>query len=115
MMFQIAATLSLIPGAIIATILGRAWVFQLQAVLCIVIAFVVLRIVQDLPEIKEAKEQERTTSVSPGEYVGILKSGVRYLMDEPWVKYVIIGSMMATSTVMVWGKLLDHRCCGVKL
>lgn len=106
MMFQIAATLSLIPGAVLATVLGRAWVFQVQAILCIVIALVVLRIVQDLPEVKAAKEKERTTRISPSEYVGLLKGGVRYLMEEPWVKYVIIGSMMATSTVMVWGNLI---------
>ncbi len=106
MVFQIAATLSLIPGAVIASILGRAWVFQLQAVLCILIVFAVLRLVQDLPEVKDAKKKERTTSISPREYVGLLKRGVRYLLDEPWVKYVIIGSMMATSTVMVWSNLI---------
>ena len=106
MIFQIAATLSLIPGAVIATILGRAWVFQLQGVLCIVIAVLVLRVVKDLPGVKAEKEQENSSRISAGEYVGLLKGGVTYLLEEPWVKYVIIGSMMATSTVMVWGNLI---------
>jgi MFS family permease len=106
MMFQIAATLSLIPGAVLATILGRAWVFQVQGILCVVIAIVVLRVVQDLPQVKAEKEAENKPQVSAGEYVGLLKGGITYLLEEPWVKYVIIGSMMATSTVMVWGNLI---------
>jgi MFS family permease len=106
MMFQIAATLSLIPGAVLATILGRAWVFQVQGVLCVVIALVVLRVVQDLPQVKAEKEAENKPRISGAEYVGLLKGGVTYLLEEPWVKYVIIGSMLATSTVMVWGNLI---------
>ncbi|MFW9909512.1 MAG: MFS transporter [Candidatus Thorarchaeota archaeon] len=104
MMFQIAATLSLIPGAVIAAILGRAWVFQLQAILCIAIAIIVLRVVRDLPEVAEAKTRNQRPSAS--EYAGLLKGGVSYLLGEPWVKNVVIGSMLVASTVMVWGNLV---------
>ncbi|MFW9848284.1 MAG: MFS transporter [Candidatus Thorarchaeota archaeon] len=106
MIFQIIATISLIPGAVLATILGRPWVFQLQGILCVIIALVVLRVVQDLPQVKEEKQTQDRPRISAGEYVGLLKGGVTYLLEEPWVKNVIIGSMLVTSTVMVWGNLI---------
>ncbi len=104
MIFQIVATLSLIPGGILAGILGRAWVFQLQGVLSIVIAIVAFNVVRDLPEVQEEKRGQARPTMS--EYTSLLKGGVSYLFREPWVKYVIIGSMLAGSTVMVWGNLI---------
>ncbi|MFW9977369.1 MAG: MFS transporter [Candidatus Thorarchaeota archaeon] len=104
MIFQIVATLSLIPGGILAGIFGRAWVFQLQGVLAIVIAIVAFNVVRDLPEVQEEKRKQARPTMS--EYTSLLRGGVSYLFNEPWVKYVIIGSMLAGSTVMVWGNLI---------
>ncbi|MBN2229957.1 MAG: MFS transporter [Candidatus Thorarchaeota archaeon] len=104
MIFQIVATLSLIPGGILAGIFGRTWVFQLQGILCIVISVVAFKVIRDLPEVQEEKRGETRPTI--GEYTSLLKGGVSYLFREPWVKYVITGSMLAGSTVMVWGNLI---------
>lgn len=102
MMFQVVATLSLIPGSILAAILGRAWVFQLQALMCIVIAIVVLRVIKDFPEVREA----RIGKPSMGEYTDILKQGVNFLFSDRYVTYIILGGCLVMSVTMVWSELL---------
>ncbi|MHA1934689.1 MAG: MFS transporter [Candidatus Thorarchaeota archaeon] len=102
MLFQIVATGAMIPGSIIAVILGRAWVFQLQAVLCVVIAIAVFRLVNDFSEVKEA----RTKRPSMSEYTDLLKEGVSFLFSDKFVKNVIIGGCLVMSAVMVWGQLI---------
>jgi hypothetical protein len=39
-------------------------------------------------------------------YTKILKDGVSYLWSEPFVKYIVVGSMLAASSIMVWGNLI---------
>ncbi len=104
MIFQIVATLSLIPGGILASVFGRAWVFQLQGLLSIAIAVVTFTVVRDLPEVRVEKQKQNRPTIS--EYTAVLKGGVAYLFEEPWLKYVILGSMLAASTVMVWSNLI---------
>lgn len=104
MIFQIVATLSLIPGAILASVFGRGWVFQLQGLLSITIAIVAFSVVRDLPELQLQKQNQSRPTIS--QYTALLKGGITYLFDEPWIKYVILGSMLAASTVMVWGNLI---------
>ena len=102
MLFQIVATLVLIPGSILAVIFGRAWVFQLQAILCLVIALVVLRMVKDFPEVRE----ERTERPSMTEYGGLLKSGFSFLVSDKFVLYIILGGTLIMSSNFVWGSLI---------
>ncbi len=102
MVFGIVATLSLIPGSILATLFQRAWVFQLQAVLCVVVAITVFKYVVDFPEVREAREKRPSTS----EYLSILRSGVNFLFGDKFVKYLIIGGMLTISSIMVWGNLI---------
>ncbi|NHJ13121.1 MAG: MFS transporter [Candidatus Thorarchaeota archaeon] len=102
MIMQIVSTAALIPGSILAAVFGRAWVFQLQAVLAIVLTFLSLRYIRDFPEVEAARE-ERPNMAG---YTKILKDGVSYLMSEPFVKHIVIGSMLATSSIMVWGNLI---------
>jgi MFS family permease len=98
MLIQLCTTLALIPGSILAALLGRPWVFQLEAVVCFVVAILVLRLVQDFDEVKESREERPST----GAYIEILKSGVRFLTTDPLIKWVIIGGMLMTSTMIVW-------------
>ncbi|NOR38110.1 MAG: hypothetical protein GQ580_00810, partial [Candidatus Thorarchaeota archaeon] len=86
MVFGIVATLSLIPGSILAMLFQRAWVFQLQAVLCVVVAIAVFKFVVDFPEVQDAREKRPST----GEYLQILKSGGNFLFGDKFVKYLII-------------------------
>ena len=46
MMFWFSTTLILIPGGILASIFGRPWVFQLQTIMCAIIAVLSLYFVQ---------------------------------------------------------------------
>ncbi|MHA1960436.1 MAG: MFS transporter [Candidatus Thorarchaeota archaeon] len=102
MLFQIVATLSLIPGAILATVLGRPWVFQLQALMCVAIAITVLRTVKDFPEVEAAREKRPSMK----EYTNLLKSGVSFVRSDKFVFYVIIGGCVMFSSTMVWGNLI---------
>jgi MFS family permease len=102
MMMQIIATASLIPGSILAVVFSRPWVFQLQAVLGLALAVVSFILVRDFPEV----EAQRDARPDMGEYIGILKGGVSFLFKYPYVRYIVIGGMMATSSIMVWGNLI---------
>ncbi|MFX0053563.1 MAG: MFS transporter [Promethearchaeota archaeon] len=101
-MMQVVSTAALIPGSILAAVFGRPWVFQLQAVLALVLTILGLRFITDFPEVQAARQQRPTMSG----YTKILKDGVSYLWSEPFVKYIVIGSMLATSSIMVWGNLI---------
>jgi len=105
MVMQVVSTASLIPGGILAVIYSRAWVFQLQGVLAFVFALAVFRLVRDFPEVEEQRAQEGGRP-DMGEYVSILKGGVTYLFMHSFVRYIAIGSMLAVSSIMVWGNLI---------
>ncbi|MHA3964641.1 MAG: MFS transporter, partial [Candidatus Thorarchaeota archaeon SMTZ1-45] len=102
MISQIAATISLIPGAVLATVFNRPFVFQIEAVGAVIFALLVMRYIRDFPEV-EAMRNERP---SMSEYTALLKEGVSYLWRTPFVKYLCIGSMLTASTITVWGNLI---------
>lgn len=102
MLMGVVATASLIPGSILAVVISRPWVFQFQAILAVVLAIMSFILVKDFPEV----EAEREGRPDMGEYVSILKGGVSFLFKYPYVRYIVIGGMMATSSIMVWGNLI---------
>ncbi|MCF2136406.1 MAG: MFS transporter [Candidatus Thorarchaeota archaeon] len=102
MLFQIVATLALIPGSILAAVFGRPWVFQIQAILCVVIAIVVMQTVKDFPEVQEAR-QERP---SFGEYKSLLTDGIKFLFSSSFVLLFIFGTTLTMSVGIVWSELL---------
>ncbi|MGY5858423.1 MAG: MFS transporter [Candidatus Thorarchaeota archaeon] len=102
MMMQIIATASLIPGSILAVVMSRPWVFQFQAILGVALSIVAFILVRDFPEV----EEQREARPEMGEYIGILKGGVSFLFKYPYVRYIVVGGMMATSSIMVWGNLI---------
>jgi MFS family permease len=102
MMMQIVATACLIPGGILAVVLSRPWVFQFQAVLALVLSILVFRLVRDFPEV----EEQRKGRPEMGEYVSILKGGVSFLFKHRFVRNIVVGGMLATSSIMVWGNLI---------
>lgn len=101
MIIQLVATLILIPGSILAVVFSRQWVFQVEAVLCLIVAILVLKWVQDFPEVRDT--QQRPTM---SEYTNLLKSGVRFLFSDPFIMWVIIGGTLMTSIIIVWGNLI---------
>ncbi|MFW9815110.1 MAG: MFS transporter [Candidatus Thorarchaeota archaeon] len=102
MMMQIFATASLIPGGILAVVFSRPWVFQLQAILALFLAILVFRLVRDFPEV----EEQRTGRPEMSEYVSILKGGVSFLFKHRFVRNIVVGGMLATSSILVWGNLI---------
>lgn len=105
MVMQIVATAALIPGSILAAVFSRAWVFQLQGILAFVFALLVFRLVRDFPEVEEKRDQN-SGRPEMGEYLSILKGGVTYLFRHAFVRYIAVGSMLAVSSIMVWGNLI---------
>jgi len=102
MLMQVVATASLIPGSILAVVISRGWVFQFQGVLAIALTILSFILVRDFPEVEAQREERPDMS----QYFGILKGGVNFLFKYPFVRYIIIGSMLATSSIMVWGNLI---------
>ena len=102
MISQIAATAALIPGSILATVLNRPFVFQLEAFGAVFFAILVMRYIRDFPEVEALREERPTMN----QYTTLLKEGVSFLWHTPYVKYLVIGSMLAASTITVWGELI---------
>ncbi len=102
MLFSLIGTLCMIPGSILAVIFGRAWVFQLQALMCAGIALIVMRVVRDFPEVEEAREARP----SLGQYTSLLKEGIGFLFSDSFVTYLLLGGCIVMSVGLVWGELL---------
>ncbi|MFW9795203.1 MAG: MFS transporter, partial [Candidatus Thorarchaeota archaeon] len=102
MIAQIAATAALIPGSILATVYNRPFVFQLEAVGAVFFAMLVMRYIRDFPEVEALRDKRPSMS----QYTTLLKEGVSYLWRTPFVKFLIIGSMLCASTITVWGELI---------
>ncbi len=102
MLFWLTNTLVLIPGSILAAIFSRAWVFQVQAIMCVVIAFLALRLVRNLPDTDELDQKSPTMD----EYFSLLREGVQYLFSGRFVTYLLMGSMLINSCLIVWADLI---------
>ena len=102
MMMQIFATACLIPGGILAVVFSRPWVFQVQGFLALILSILVFKLVRDFPEV----EEQRKGRPELGEYVSILKGGVSFLFKHRFVRNIVVGGMLATSSIMVWGNLI---------
>ncbi|MHA2461797.1 MAG: MFS transporter [Candidatus Thorarchaeota archaeon] len=86
MIAQVTATLVLIPGSWLALVFQRTWVFGLQAILCIILAVMVLILIRDLPGARETSEEKS----SMGEYASLLKDGVRFLWSDPFIIFITL-------------------------
>ncbi|MHA2141189.1 MAG: MFS transporter [Candidatus Thorarchaeota archaeon] len=102
MVWQVSSTLVLIPGSWLALVFSRSWVFQLQAIFAFLLALAVLRLVHDLPGVRD--ESEGRPSLQ--EYGGLLKEGVRFLGSSRFVTFIILGEVVMWSTGPVWWNLL---------
>ncbi len=103
MLWQVASTLVLIPGSFLALLLGRRWVFQLQAVLCIILAFVVLRLIRDLPQVEREREQDDHQKSG---YRDILRDGIRFLGTDRFVTLTVLGEVVIWATGTLWWTIL---------
>jgi MFS family permease len=102
MLFWLTNTLILIPGGILATLFGRPWVFQFQAIMCVIISLLCLKFVRNLPDTEELDQKRPTMD----EYFSLLREGIQFLFSSPYVKYLLIGSMLVNSCIAVWSQLI---------
>jgi MFS family permease len=102
MVMSVVSTAALIPGSLLAVVFGRPWVFQIQAILFVIVGFLSLGLITDFPEVVEA----RTERPSMNEYISILKDGISYLFKHDYIKFIVLGTTLAASAVTVWGNLI---------
>ena len=102
MVSQIASTVALIPGSILAAIYQRPFVFRFEAIGAFFFAMLVMRYIRDFPEVEAMREEKP----SLGEYTALLKEGLVYMWKTPFVKYLVLGSMLTASAMSVWGNLI---------
>jgi MFS family permease len=102
MVSQLVTTAVIIPGSLIALILQRQWVFQLQAVLSAILAIVVLKAITDLPGARPDKDQRP----SLGEYGSNMKEGLLFLKSSRFIMFLVLGEIFLFCVGPVWGSLL---------
>ncbi len=102
MIGQITATLVLIPGSWLALVFSRTWVFSVQAVLCMVLAIMVMILIKDLPGVRETSEGKPSAS----EYKSLLKDGVKFLYSDKFIIFITLGEILLFATGPVWWNLL---------
>ncbi len=102
MLYWFTNTLILIPGSILASIFGRPWVFQIQAIMCVIIAFLCVKYVKNLPDTDELDQKRPTMD----EYFSLLREGVQFLFSSSYVKYLLVGTMLVNSCITVWANLI---------
>jgi hypothetical protein len=102
MLSQLVTTAVIIPGSILALILQRTWVFQLQAILSVILALVILKTLNDLPGARPEEQQKS----SIGEYGNNMKEGLLFLKSSRFISLLVIGELLLFSVGPVWGGLL---------
>jgi hypothetical protein len=101
MLFQVTATVSLIPGAILAGLLGRQAVFLFQAILLIIMGFGSLALLRDYPEVTANRPRRSLRA-----YYRLLKEGLKFTVSSKLVFLFLIGETLVSSVITVWGNLL---------
>jgi MFS family permease len=102
MIWQLAATLVLIPGSWLAFVWGERWVFQLQAILTLVLSIIVLLVIKDLPGVRE----ETSERPSLGEYWTLMKDGIKFLGSSRFITFVLLGEVLFFATGPAWWNIL---------
>jgi MFS family permease len=102
MLAYIIDAIVMIPGSLLAVLISRSWVFQVQAFLFMIIAILSIRFVRDYPETKE----EREGSLSIKEYASVLKGGISFLFSSPFITLLIVGTILTMSSMTVWAELI---------
>lgn len=102
MVWQISSTIVLIPGSWLAWLYSRQFVFGLQAIFTAILGIIVLRIVKDLPGVREEKNERPSFK----EYGSLMKDGFKFLLSSRFVTLIVLGQVVMYSTGPVWWNLL---------
>ncbi len=104
MLLRVSRALVILPGAIVAVLVARVVVFQIQSVICILIAALSIALVRDLPIVQEDKSSKPLAN----EYVSLLKQSIKHVISSPYLKYIIIGNTLFMSIGFTWGELVMY-------
>lgn len=104
MLLRISRALVILPGAFIAVLIARVFVFQVQSVVCILIAAASFVLVRDIP-VDSKIEQPDNVDVN---YYSLLKEAARHIISTPYLKYIILGNTIFLSTGFTWAELIMY-------
>lgn len=104
MLLRVSRALVILPGAFIAVLIARAFVFQMQSVICILMALSALVLVKDFPIVKKDRESKPIAE----EYVSLLKQSARHVISNPFLKYIILGNTIFLSIGFTWAELIMY-------
>ncbi|MHA2142814.1 MAG: MFS transporter [Candidatus Thorarchaeota archaeon] len=102
MLMEIVSTLIVIPGAWLALIFARTWVFQIQAIIFVVFAILILRFVRDFPEVEEARKEHK----SRAGYRTILIESFQFLVSDRFVLLSTLGAAIFSASGVLYFQLL---------
>ncbi len=101
MLFQISATVSLIPGAVLADFISRQGVFLIQCIICLILGFGSLILFRDFPEVAENRPKRSLRA-----YYSLLKEGLKFTVSSRFIFFYIIGAVLFFSAINVWGSFI---------
>jgi MFS family permease len=104
MLLRVARALVILPGALLAVMIARAFVFQVQSVVCILIAFASLLLIHDI-DVEQKRKQENDIKVR---YFSLLWESAKYIISSPYLKYIIIGNTIFLSVGFTWAEIIMY-------
>ncbi|MFW9834140.1 MAG: hypothetical protein ACFFEK_09110 [Candidatus Thorarchaeota archaeon] len=104
MLLRVARALVILPGAFLAVVIARAFVFQVQSVFCILIAFASLLLIHDI-DVEQKREQEDQLEVR---YFSLLRESAKHIISSPYLKYIIIGNTIFLSVGFTWAEIIMY-------
>ncbi|MHA1938936.1 MAG: hypothetical protein ACW97O_12065 [Candidatus Thorarchaeota archaeon] len=104
MLLRVSRAIVILPGAILAVLIARAFVFQIQSAICVLLALSSFVLVRDPPMVQEQRDSESTAK----EYVSLLKQSARHVISSPYLKYIILGNTLFLSIGFTWGEVIMY-------
>ncbi|MHA2253783.1 MAG: MFS transporter [Candidatus Kariarchaeaceae archaeon] len=96
--------ISIMIGGVMATYWSREAVFRIQSFLILMIAFMVILLLTDLPDPIVDKVQKSQQSV--GEYLSLLMGGISYVWSNKVLLFYLVGNSLVMTAWNLWGVLL---------
>ncbi|MFW9909649.1 MAG: hypothetical protein ACFFEF_13845 [Candidatus Thorarchaeota archaeon] len=104
MLLRISRALVILPGAFIAVIIARVFVFQIQSAVCILIAIVSFVLVRDISVDREIEQPDKVDL----NYFSLLKEAAKHIISSPYLKYIILGNTIFLSIGFTWAELIMY-------
>ncbi|MFX1369968.1 MAG: MFS transporter [Promethearchaeota archaeon] len=103
MLIRVARAIVILLGAMTAVIIARAFVFELQSVICAIIAVLSLILVADLPIVQDRQETEDRRA-----YIPLMRQSFHHIFGNPYLMYLTLGNTLFMSIGFTWGELIMY-------